>query len=127
LVIAGITVDAAYRTMARGRKYQNDAHWCLTTKRGHVIAKFPSEEALERWWADFQRGQSREPAPLVEGRYVAPTRERHFAPPRDQGGRVKYLPQRSPGEYSSYPSNGGAVDPLKPWSNEFDMPEFDAE
>ena len=81
LVIAGITVDAAYRTVARGRKYRKDAHWCLTTKRGHIIANFPSEAALEQWWADFQRSQSREPTPLAEGRYVAPTRKRYVAPP----------------------------------------------
>ena len=97
LVIAGIAVDAAYRTVARGRKYRKDARWCLTTKRGHLIANFPSEEALERWWADFQRSQSREPTPLVEGRYVAPTRQRHVAPPSGSRGPGKEPPSAKPG------------------------------
>jgi hypothetical protein len=107
LVIAGVRVSPSHVHVSRGRKYQDDRHWVLTTRRGGVIAVFPAEKALDEWWEAFQRSQSRTPRPLLPGR-----------PP----------PRRTPlPREVRTPSGGKVVDPLRPWSEEFDMPEFDAE
>jgi hypothetical protein len=104
----------------RGRKYQEkDGSWVLTSKRGTEIARFATEVELDAYWQKLQFSQGRQPEPLVQGK--APTRgavparrKRRGVAPRTSGGNGA-LGSRSGSDF------------LKPWSDEYGMPEYDLE
>ncbi len=109
--INGVLVDRSLFVVSTGRKYQENGQWLLTTRRGVLIATFPSEEALEGWWASFQADQRRVVGKLSLGKYKPPNR--HASRRRTKGGG------RLPGSSAS--------DYLKPWNSRYGMPEIDLE
>lgn len=88
VTIANVFVPASLADVAVGRKYKQGDRWILSTKRGHTIAKFPSEGDLDRWWAAFQKNRGRAPRALRLGR----------APTKGQDRSAKCLPEKRASE-----------------------------
>ncbi len=109
--INGVFVDRSLLRVSTGRKYEENGQWVLTTRRGVLIATFPSEEALEVWWASFQADHRRVVGKLLLGEYQAPNRR---SPRRRTKGGGR-LPGSSASDY------------LKPWNSRYGMPEIDLE
>ncbi len=108
VAIGGISIQASFLSVTRARKYvEADGHWVIATKRGTRIATFPTENELDSWWHAFQTGQGRKPRTLAQGK----------APARSKNGRIRRGLESKP----------IGPDYLKPWSKEYDMPEYDLE
>jgi hypothetical protein len=105
IVIAGISIPRNLVAVVHGRKYrETNGHWVLATRGGTIIATFSTEAELDSWWKTFQLGQGRQPEELTRGK------------PRVQKPRVLRDAERP-----------RPWDPLKPWSEKYDMPEYDLE
>jgi hypothetical protein len=98
--------------MTHGMKYQEGGNWFLTTRRGVVVAVFPSESELDAWWSAFQTSQGKEPKPLGIGLF-----RRVWPSPNRQ--RKAYRPSGDRSPYTGSTYNG------KAWSSEYNMPEAD--
>jgi hypothetical protein len=85
VTIANVFVPASLADVAVGMKYTEGGRWILTSKRGCVIAKFPTEGDLDRWWAAFQKSRGRAPRALRLGR----------APIREQERSARHLPEKN--------------------------------
>lgn len=106
-VINGVSIATALLGIVHARKYaEKDGRWTLATKRGIVIAVFVSEAALDSWWQVFQTGQGRQPRRLIEGKAPEPSK----ASGRKDGSIFE-----------------AGRDYLKPWSKDYNMPEYDLE
>ena len=104
-----VTIPESMANIAHGRKYEEEGRWILASKRGVPIAAFLTEDVLDEWWKLFQQGLGRIPHPLIVGRF---------------------MPQRTrcqKGKRRSTPDNQRSGDYLKPWSDKYDMPEYDLE
>ena len=112
--VHSISVPQGLKNVANGWKYFENGEWILATKMGRVIATFCSEADLDDWWKDFQENQGRKPKPLnsmkLRSRNNSMKRRRRKLLAQDR--KLRERP---------------ASDPLKPWSEEYDMPEYDLE
>lgn len=102
--VCGIQIPAHFVSIKRARMYKLGSKWILATRKGARVASFMSEDALVAWWRAFHKSQGRSPPPLVVG-----------AP------RIKSKGSTSP------MSPSGPKDPARPWSEKYDMPEWDYE
>lgn len=64
VTIAGVMIPRALANVSHGRKYREGNAWILSSRRGIIIASFPCEEQLDRWWVMFQARRGRKPRPL---------------------------------------------------------------
>ena len=90
------------------RKFVEAGKWILTTKKGVRLGVFDSEAALDEAWRQCQQNRNLQP-PLAKGR-------KRSSPS---------LKTRRIGELGSMPIAG--FDPKRPWSDRYDMPEYDFE
>jgi hypothetical protein len=113
--IAGVPVPNKFLGLANAVKLKTEHDWTIVTRRGVLIARFPAEEALERWWRDFQTKQGRAAKELA------------LTVVLKQQDRVKGKKRRRVKSQPAFEDRQSQSDPLKPWSKEYDMPEYDAE
>jgi hypothetical protein len=104
--IEGVIIDRAFLPVFRGRKFRSEGHWLLTTRRDTIIAKFSSENVLDRWWATFQCSQQRPVTKLTFGPYMGK-------------GEGSPHPRTEPTDLSTRGYEAG-----EPWNTQFDMKEF---
>ena len=83
------------------------------TRRGHVIAKFPSESKLDEWWVEFHRQAGRSPEQLAKG--------------SPQPNRPDATAKRAGSNHTTSSSRGSGGDYMRPWSDKYGMPEYDLE
>ncbi len=63
--VLGIRIRRDYVANMHGYKCQlANGTWVLQTPAGNYVARFGSEQELEKWWAELQRMQGRNPEPL---------------------------------------------------------------
>src|SRR5579872_2418099 len=107
-----IRIPRRLLTVTHGRKFKAATkHWILATRSGEVIAQFQTARALNVWWKAFQRSQGRTPKPLIVGP----------APPHHPKNRRKVKEIRK----TSTVTGSDYLKPLKPWNDEYQMPEYD--
>jgi hypothetical protein len=108
-------VPDGFFAVRHGRKYRDGSKWVLTTKKGVNIKTFDDEAALDQWWKDFQQSQKRNPLPLIIG-----------TAKNDRAKRKKGRKAHSKC-YAGTPMGKAPSDPKRPWSEKYDMPEYDFE
>ena len=119
VVVDGVTVSRTLSCVKHARKYVgSDGHWVLATRRGIVIAMFLTEARLDAWWQMFQVAQGREANQLVNGKPTPSTRH---------GKRGKHRGPRFDNSKKQGLGNRVGPDYLKPWSKQYNMPEYDFE
>jgi hypothetical protein len=112
-----------------GRKYQRtDGRWVLTTKKGFPIKDFSTESELDSWWRTFQTGQGRPPLPLDNGKAPERRKKRWIkgGAPTKVSEQLNQIMEKG---IVTPPHSSGTCgeDFLKPWSEKYDMPEYDLE
>jgi hypothetical protein len=111
VVIAGVEVSSEFLHVLRVKKRRVRATWLLETLKGKLIAKFSSEMRLTLWWSEFEAWQSREAAAAKE---------------KTSKGVKRKADVRTRQSCQS-PALRDPSDPLRPWSDKYDMPEYDLE
>ncbi len=111
------------------RKYQNtDGRWVLTTKKGVLIRDFSTEVELDLWWQTFQTYQGRKPLPLSNGNATEREKKRRILGGKERRVAEELNQIMERGVITPPHSSGtGGEDFLKPWSDKYDMPEYDLE
>lgn len=68
-VIFDVDVPLRVINLRRGRKFEKDGFWYITTYKGVFVAKFSTQEELEKWWHLFEDFQERViPLQLVDSK-----------------------------------------------------------
>jgi len=117
--IKGVSVPRPYLGLMNAYKCCIETVWFIVAPRGYLLARFSTEEDLERWWKEFQFSQGRSPRGLILLKFAKRRSEKP-----DDGTVVRKQWYCGIGVSAE---NKPTSDPLKPWSEKYDMPEFDAE
>ena len=112
-MILGVRVPSSFENVRWGCKFHDGKDWILTTRRGYVIAKFPSESKLDEWWVEFQRQAGRSPEQLTKG--------------SPQPKRLHKAAKTVGGSHATSSTNASNGDYMRPWSERYGMPEYDLE
>ena len=91
------------------RKFFEAGKWVLTTRKGIELGVFDSEAALDEAWGQCQKSRNLEQIPATD------------RGPSTPSPRTRRLGKKG----CSMPVAG--FDPKRPWSDQYDMPEYDFE
>jgi hypothetical protein len=120
VVIGGVKVNSCHLNVKRIFKFQEGNVWILSTKGGTRIVGFYSEAELDAWWLTFQQSSPRIQRQLV----LQEPKPRHGLKP-GQARRKNRPPKNNVPRSRTFTNQ--LLDPLKPWSDKYNMPEFDAD
>jgi hypothetical protein len=124
IVIDGISLSKDLATWTTGHKWLENGRWLISTKAGRIVGEFPTEAALDAWWRRFNESRGRTPKPLLPRNSDAAAQSRSARSKRKKPKRFSPAPPN--GTLATFTPNA-LNGPLKPWSEKYDMPEFDCE
>jgi hypothetical protein len=114
------------------RKFRERAKWVLSNMGGSIFATFDSEAELDGWWNDFQiRIRLNTQNTMIQRNQRNRKKRRKLKKHKE----LKLVSGPPPARQQDTTQEGGATrinqsipnDPMKPISEKYDMPEYDAE